>query len=88
MNLGTLQFQSAFAERIILFNIILAQYAYETENSVSLVNAALLGFIYSSLLIVNKISKVIKYLVPINSGLPINLSELSVSERLFLLTLV
>lgn len=88
MNLGTLQFQSALAERIILFNIILAQYAYETENSVSLVNTALLGFIYSSLLNVNKISKVIKYLVPINSGLPINLSELSVSERLFLLTLV
>lgn len=41
LEIGILKFKTALSERIVLLNVILAQYAYETENLVDIVNSAL-----------------------------------------------
>jgi len=82
---GILEFKQALAQRITLLNIIITQYAYETENLVNIVNAALQGFIHSSLLDTvefNKQLKEIKLQIPVGSGIPVDLLESGISELL------
>lgn len=85
MDVGILKFQNALTERIALLNVILTQYAYETENLVSIVNSALLGHIHPSLLDASEFNqqlKQIKIQLPIGLGLPIDLAEKGISELL------
>lgn len=82
---GILEFKQALSQRIALLNIIITQYAYETENLVNIVNAALQGFIHSSLLDTdefNKQLKEIKLQIPVGSGIPVDLLESGISELL------
>lgn len=47
---GILQFKTALAQKLTLLNVILSQYAYETDTLENIVNSAVQGFIHSSLL--------------------------------------
>lgn len=90
MELDTLKYKSALAERIALSNIILAQYAHETENLASIVNNALQGFIHSSLLDTNEFNeqlKEIKLKLPIGSDIPFDLSDSGKSDLLRLVNI-
>ena len=60
MDVGILKFQNALTERIALLNVILNQYAYETENLISIFNSALLGHIHPSLLDANEFNQQLK----------------------------
>ncbi|KAE9523912.1 hypothetical protein AGLY_015800 [Aphis glycines] len=76
--LGILNFKTALEERISLLNIILMQYAFETENLVNIINMALQGFVHSSILDTNTLKnqlKDIKTQLPIGEGIPIDLDN-------------
>lgn len=76
-------------ERITLLNLILTQFAYETENLVSIVNTVLKCVIHSSLLDVKTLVdqlKDIKVQLPIDLGIPVELSNSGVLELLRIAT--
>ncbi|CAI6352923.1 unnamed protein product [Macrosiphum euphorbiae] len=85
MDVGILKFQNVLTERIALLNVILTQYAYETENLVSIGNSALLGHFHPRLLDANEFNQQlieIKIKLPIGLGLPIDLAEKGILELL------
>lgn len=87
--LGILNFKTALEERISLLNIILMQYAFETENLVNIINMALQGSVHSSILDTNTLKnqlKDIKTQLPIGEGIPIDLDNSGISELLQLIT--
>lgn len=80
---GILQFKTALAQKLTLLNVILSQYAYETDTLENIVNSAVQGFIHSSLLdasVLRQQLKEIKIQLPIGEGLPINLNKPRLSE--------
>lgn len=90
IHLGSLEFETALEEQISLLNLILAQYAFETENLVSIINMAIQGLVHSSILDVKTLKnqiKDIKTQLPIGEGIPVNLDETGVSELLRLTTI-
>lgn len=87
--LGILNFKTALEERISLLNIILMQYAFETENLVNIINMALQGLVHSSILDTNTLKNQIKNVktqLPIGEGIPIDLDNSGISELLRLIT--
>lgn len=86
---GTIKLETAIIEKITIFNLILTQFAYETNNLANIVNSALQGFIYSSLvdteMFIEQLRE-IKLHLSLDLGLPVNLSGSDVSELLRLAT--
>lgn len=88
IHIGYLQFETTLEEQVSLLNLILTQYAYETENLVNIINMAIQGLVHSSILDVQTLKnqiKEIKTQLPIGEGIPINLDDSEASE-LFRLT--
>lgn len=81
------KFEVGITEGMTLLNLILSQFAYETENLVEILNSALQGVIHSSLLDIKSIVeqlKDIKIQLPIELGIPVKLSNSGVMELLFI----
>jgi hypothetical protein len=84
-----LEFQTALEEQVLLLNLILTQYAFETENLVSIINMAIQGLVHFSILDVKTLKnqiKDVKTQLPVGEGIPINLDDSGVSELLRLTT--
>lgn len=89
LEIGILNFKAALEERVSLLTIILTQYAFETENLVSIINMALQGLVHSSILDANTFKnqiKDIKSQLPVGEGIPINIENSSLSELFRLIT--
>jgi len=50
IELGISNFKTALEEKITLLNLILSQYAFETENLVSIINIATQGLVHFSII--------------------------------------
>lgn len=90
VEIGILDFKTALAQKISLLNLILAQYAYETETLGNIVNTALQGFVHSSLIDINVIVqqlKEIKSQLPLGLGLPPNIDKVGMSGLMRLVTI-
>lgn len=89
IEIGILNFKTALEERVSVLNIILAQYAFETENLVNIINMALQGLVHSSVLdaktFKNQIRD-IKAQLTTGEGIPVNLENSSLSELFRLIT--
>lgn len=83
------KFETALEEQVSLVNLILTQYAFETENLVSIINMAIQGLVHSSILDVKTLKEQIKDIktqLPTGESLPINLDDSGISELLRLST--
>lgn len=81
--IGIMEFTTALTQKISLLNLILAQYAYETETLGTIVNTALQGFVHSSLININTIVqqlREIKSQLPLGLGLPPNIDKIGMSD--------
>lgn len=89
IHIGILEFETALEEQVSLLNLILTQYAFETENLVSIINMAIQGLVHSSVLDVKTLKdqiKDVKTQLPVGEGIPVNLDNSGVSELLRLTT--
>lgn len=90
VEIGILEFKAALAQKISLSNLILSQYAYETETLENIINTALQGFMHSSLININSIIRQlreIKAQLPLGISLPPNLDKIGMSELMRLTTI-
>lgn len=88
--LGIMKFETEIVEKITIFNLIINQFAYETDNLVNIINSALQGFIHSSLIdtkILMEQLKEIKINIPVDLELPVEISYTGISELLHLATI-
>lgn len=76
-------------EQILLLNLILILYAFETENLVNIINMVIQGRVHASILDIktlkNQIKK-IKTQLPTGEGLPVALDDSGISELFRLIT--
>lgn len=89
LEIGILNFTMAVEERMSLLNLILMQYAFETENIVNIINMAIQGFVHASILDVKTLKnqiKDIKIQLPTGEGLPVDLDDFGISELFRLIT--
>jgi hypothetical protein len=89
IHIGILEFETALEEQVSLLNLILTQYALETENLVSIINMVIQGLVHSSILDVKTLKnqiKDVKTKLPAGEGIPVNLNDSGVSELLRLTT--
>lgn len=89
INIDILNFEAALEEQISLLNLILIQYAFETENLVNIINMAIQGLVHSSVLNTGTFRtqlKDIKTQLPTGEDIPVNLNDSGVSELLRLTT--
>lgn len=85
VHIGILEFETALEEQVSLVNLILIQYAFETENLVSIINMAIQDLVHSSILDAKTLKEQIKDIktqLPTGESLPINLDDSGISELL------
>lgn len=90
VQIGIIEFKTKLEQKISLLNLILAQYAYETETLENIVNSALQGFIHSSLMNINIIIqqlKEIKSQLPLGLSLPPNIDRIGMFDLMRLVTI-
>jgi len=74
VNINKLEFKSKLLEQAFLFEVTLNQYAYETQNLIAIINAALNGKIHTSVITPRKFLqelKEIKVNLPLGNNFPI-----------------
>ena len=82
-NINKLTFRTKLLEQSLLFELTLNKYAYETQNLISMINAALNGKIHAT--VINKKTLIeelreIKIVLPSGNALPIELDTESLTE--------
>ena len=81
--LNKVEFRSRLLEQSFLFEVILNQYAYETQNLMSIVNSALDGKIHTSVFTSSKLLtefREIKMNLPVGTSLPLVVNTESLTE--------
>ncbi|KAL4112117.1 hypothetical protein QTP88_015965 [Uroleucon formosanum] len=76
VNINRLELKNKLLEQAFLFEVILNQYAYETQNLIAIINAALDGKIHTSVITPRKLIQElteIKISLPMGNSLPIEL---------------
>jgi len=76
VNINRLEFKNKLLEQAFLFEVTLNQYAYETQNLIAIINAALDGKIHTSVITPRKLIqelKEVKINLPMGNSLPIEL---------------
>jgi len=84
-NINKLTFRTKLLEQSLLFEITLNQYAYETQNLISIIDAALNGKIHTT--VINKKRLIeelreIRLVLPLGSALPLELNTESLTDIL------
>ncbi|KAL4131224.1 hypothetical protein QTP88_008565 [Uroleucon formosanum] len=73
-NINKLEFKTRILEQVFIFEVILNKYAYETQNLVAVLNAAIDGKLHTSMFTPQKLYKElleIKMDIPIGNALPL-----------------
>jgi hypothetical protein len=81
--IGMVEFKTALTQKISLLNLILTQYAYETETLENIVNTALQEFVHSNIININSIVqqlREIKSNLPLGLKLPPNIDKIGLSD--------
>lgn len=84
-NINMLKFKEILLEQAFLFEVILNQYAYEIQNLVAIVNAALNGKIHTSVITPGNLIKELKEIkmnLPTENTLPLEIAPESISDLL------
>ena len=81
--IDTIVVRTTLLEQTVLFEVMLNQYAYETQNLIEIVNAALNGKLHTTILSTRKWLtelREIKMNLPIGTALPLELKQETISE--------
>lgn len=82
-NINRLEFKTRILEQVLLFEVLLNKYAYETQNLVAILNAAVDGKLHTSMFTPQKLYRElleIKMDIPIGNALPLEVSTETLIE--------
>lgn len=82
-NINKIALKERLLEQAFLFEVVLNQFAYETQNLISIINTALDGKIHISVITPNQLLSELKELkikVPTGSALPLGINPTSLSD--------
>lgn len=85
MEINILKFQSKLFEQAFLFEVVLNQYAYEIQNLIAIVNAALDGKVHTSVITPGNLMKELKEIkmnLPTENTLPIEIVPEAITDLL------
>ena len=84
-NLDKIKFRTRLLEQALLFEILLNQYSYETQNLMSIINSAINGKIHTSVFTSERLLmelREIKMNLPVGTALPLEIKTESLTEFL------
>jgi len=82
-NLNKLEFKTKILEQVLIFEVLLNKYAYETQNLVAVLNAAVDGKVHTSMFTPQKLLRElleIKMDIPIENALPLEVNTETLTE--------
>lgn len=82
-NIDQLKIRTMLLEQTLFFEVLLNQYAYETQNLLAIVNSALQGIVHTSILNTQRwLSELreIKAVIPVGTTLPLEITTESISD--------
>jgi len=82
-NIDQLQIRTMLLEQTLFFEVLLNQYAYETQNLLAIINSALQGKVHTSILHTQRwLSELreIKAIIPVGTTLPLEITAESISD--------